>query len=385
MNKKECGELRRRLSPDKNSITKIYAVYVNNKKEIQAESELSLGLMPQDDAEKYLGLFKRALSGTVGKNLLTVSFSTHDVTDGDAHKRLMHLRDTALEDEAARKALVSDIIESVSFDDRYFLILLAADAYDVPEKSFDALGGEGETEAVYRYILCAVCPVGDVKSALGYDAREKAFHCVTSPRAVASPELGFLFPAFDDRRTNIYDALVYSRDTASVPQALIDAVFAPSGEPLMSAKEQKNTFGAVMAEALEDDCRFEVLQAVHEQIRERLEQHKESRDPEPLDVTAKEVGDILISRGVPEAKVEAFREKCAENFGKRDVLNAENIVDTGKFELETPQVRIAVDPAFSYLVETRNIDGTDYILIPANDGVTVNGVAVTVGDDKKGS
>ena len=94
MNKKECGELRRRLSPDKNSITKIYAVYVNNKKEIQAESELSLGLMPQDDAEKYLGLFKRALSGTVGKNLLTVSFSTHDVTDGDAHKRLMHLRDS---------------------------------------------------------------------------------------------------------------------------------------------------------------------------------------------------------------------------------------------------------------------------------------------------
>ena len=77
-------------------------------------------------------------------------------------------------------------------------------------------------------------------------------------------------------------------------------------------------------------------------------------------------------------KVQAFQEKCGEEFGKAAAFNPINLIDASKFELETPQVKISVDPKFSYIVETKIINGKKYIMIPADEGVEVNGVAVKI-------
>ena len=76
MNQKELNEIRRRFKLDKNSISRIYGCYVNSSREIIAYIDQSLGLMPQEEAEKYLGLLKKALSGTLGRNLIDIVFST---------------------------------------------------------------------------------------------------------------------------------------------------------------------------------------------------------------------------------------------------------------------------------------------------------------------
>ena len=80
MNQKELSELRRRFRPDKSAITHIYGCYVNSGKEIVSDLAESLGAMPEEEAEKYLGLLKKALSGTLGKNQMDIVFSTQQLS-----------------------------------------------------------------------------------------------------------------------------------------------------------------------------------------------------------------------------------------------------------------------------------------------------------------
>ncbi len=147
-------------------------------------------------------------------------------------------------------------------------------------------------------------------------------------------------------------------------------------EPPMSAAEQRGAFETALSDALEGACNMEVAQAVHERLRDQIVQHKESHDPEPLAVTAGEVGAILRSCSVPEEQVSCFLENCEEQFGKGAALDPMNLIDSGRFEVETSDAKISVDPERSYLVETRIIEGRAYLLIPA-EGVTVNGLPVT--------
>lgn len=379
MNQKELNEIRRRLAPNKNSIGKIYGCYVNSGKEIVSYLDESLGLMPELELEKYLGLFKKTLSGGLGKNLMDIVFSTAQVQNSEEHRLLTSLRSSKLGDAGAREQFYQKVIQSLDMENSNYLILLASDAYDVPFRGKDDEVQADASDTVFTYIICAICPVRDGKPELGYFSGENEFHSYATNQVVAPTELGFLFPTFDDRTANIYNALFYSKNTAQIHQEFIDAVF--HTEAPMSADEQKETFQNVLTDALEDGCSYNVVQAVHEQIRERIEQHKESKDPEPLDITAREVGEILQNSGIPEEQVQVFQNKCSEAFGDGTALNPCNIIDSHRFELVTSQVRISVDPEYSYLVETRTIDGKKYILIPADEDVEVNGVGVKIRKD----
>lgn len=380
MIQKEISELRRRLTADKNAISKIYGCYVNKNKEIISEFESSTALLPMSESEKFYSLFKKTLGGTVGKNLIDIPFSTGDVSDSEKHKLLMTLKNSSLTDNEARKKLFETIINSVFLPEKNYVILLAFDKYDVPCKSSsDDIMGEvsnAESESVFKYFICSICSVNDIKTELGYDPNKKEFHSCTSPHTIGTPEIGFMFPSFDDRTSNIYNALMFLKDASAMQDTFVDTLFGV--QPPMSAKDQKNNFSSVLEQALEDECSFDVMQSVHEQIRERIEEHKESKSNEPLVIDSGEVATILRTSGVAEEKVELFKEKCAEKFAESGVsLNPNNIIDAKKFEVHTPQIKISVDPDYSYAIETKVINGRKYILIPAEDGVKVNGIDVS--------
>ena len=376
MNQKEVGELRRRLTPEKTSISKIYGCYVNQNKTIIARMEASVGLMPESEAERYMTLFRRSLSGSLGKNLVDLSFSIPQVTGGEEHKLLSDLRSTMLSDEALRERFYQKIVESLTLEDKNYLILLAADAYDVPRRNKNDEDDDG-SDSIFRYLLCAVCPVNEEKSELGYFHAESTFHTTASQQIVAAPVLGFLFPAFDGRTANIYNALYYTKDAGDLHEPFLDAVF--HTEIPMSAVRQKDTFSEVLAETLDKDCSFEAVQSLHEELRTRLEMHKEAKVPVPLEITARDVEEILVAGGVPSEKAESFRHKCSEEFGS-DFLVPSNVINAKKFELETPEVKITVDPKCSGMIETRVIDGKKYLLIPADHGVELNGMNVVIGE-----
>lgn len=376
MNQKEVSELRRRFRADRNAISRIYGCYVNSSKEIISDLDESLGMMPQDEAEKYLGLLKKALSGTLGRNLIDIVFSTQQVVDSDEHRLLSALRSSELKDAGTRQAFYQKVIDALDLEDSNYLLLLAYDAYDVPHRGRDGEVQEEVSDQVFTYILCCVCPVRDGKVELGYFPGDNEFHSYATRQIVSAPELGFLFPAFDDRTANIYNALYYSRSTDQIHQEFIDAVF--HVEPPMSAGDQKEAFQTALGDALESSCNMEVVQAVHEQLREQIILHKESKDPEPLEMTAREVGHILEGCGVASEQVEAFQAKCGQQFGADAALNPANLIDSKRFEIKTGQVTISVNPEHSHLVKTRFINGRNYLLIPVEEGVEINGFPVGV-------
>ena len=329
--------------------------------------------MPLEEAEKYLSLLKKSLSGALGKNLIDVVFSTAQVMDSDEHRLLSALRESELKDGEIRETFYRAVIDALDMGDNNYLILLAHDAYDVPHRGKDGEAGPGRSEEVFSYILCSVCPATNCKMELGYFPGENEFHSCAAGQVVSAPELGFLFPAFDDRAANIYNALFYSRKPDQIHQEFLDAVFRT--EPPMSAAEQKEAFEEALSGALEEAYNLEVAQAVHGRLLEKIEAHKEDKEAEPLALSAGEIGGILRDCGVAEEKAEAFRSRCGEAFGGA-ALNPENLIDVKRFDVKTEQATISLDPAYSYLVETRVIDGRKYLLIPAGEGVEVNGLSV---------
>ena len=376
MNQKELGELRRRFKPEKSAVGRVYGCYVNSNKEVISYLDESLGLMPLEEAEKYLGLLKKSLSGTPGRNLIDIVFTTEQVMDSDEHRLLSALRDSELKDGEVRSEFYGKIMESLELGDSNYLILLAFDAYDVPFRGGDGERQDDAGDGVFRYILCAICPVKEGKPELGYFPGENEFHNCTAGQVVSAPEAGFLFPAFDNRAANLYNALYYVRKPDELHPELIEALF--RAETPMSAGQQREAFEEALAESLEESCSLEVVQAVHGRLRERIEEHRESKDPEPLAITAREVESILADCGVDGERVDAFGRACGERFGG-GAMDPANLIDSKKFEVRTGEVTISVDPEYSYLVETRVIDGKTYLLIPAGSGVELNGMAVGLG------
>ena len=376
MNQRELGELRRRFRPEKCAVSRIYGCYVNTNREIISYVDAPLGRLSQEEGEQFLALLKKALSGTLGKNLIDIVFTTQQVADSEEHRLLSALRNSALKDTEARETFYRKVIDALDMGDSNYLILLAHDAYDVPRRGKD--GADEGSDTVFSYIVCAVCPVKDSKVELGYFSGENEFHTSAPAQVVAPPELGFLFPAFDDRAANLYNALFYSRKADQLHQEFIDAVF--HTEAPMSAAEQREAFAAALTEALEGECSLSVVQAVHERLRERIEEHKERKDEEPLTVTAQEVGKILTDCGVTEERAAAFRRGCGERFGENAVLEPQNVIDSGRFQIVTPDATISVAPERSFLAEVRVIDGQRYILIPADEDMTINGLPVKAGE-----
>ena len=378
MNKQELAEIRRRFNPDKNNIDWIRGCYVNEKREIVSMFSHPLLSLPQEEAEKYLAIFKRTLSGVQGKNLVDIVFRPDQVMEGEAHALLTSLVKTALKVDQAVEKFFSTVIENLELEGNY-LILLMHDSYDVPFKGMDENKVDQLSEDVFEYMLCSICPVKLTRPALCYCAEDNAFHDREVDWVVAGPELGFMFPTFDDRMTNIYNALYFTRDTAENYDEFVNAVF--DNRAPMPAAAQKETFEMLLSDALEEDCSLEVVQTVHEQIRDMVEERKADKAAEAPTVSMREVSRMLQECGVREEKVAAFEEKYDEEFGMTMDLSAQNIVDVKKFELKTPDVVVKVNPERSDLVQTRVIDGLRYILIRADDGVEVNGVNISIAGD----
>lgn len=374
---KEIGEIRRHLRRERSNITAIYGCYVNENKEIITEFRQSTGMMPENESDKYFALLRRTLSGSLGKNLIDITFKTSQVADSPEHKLLMGLRESKLADEELRGELLRKIIDNVVLEGNY-LILLSCDSYDVPFKSKDDTFRKDQSDEVYTYIICTICPVKETKPNLHYVPEEKVFHDGARNQMVSAPALGFLFPAFDNRSTNIYNALYYTHDIKSSQDPLIEALF--NTQVPQPAAQQKQSFEALLTTALADECSLDVVQTVHEQLSQRIEMHKEAKVAEPLMISKADVKEVLASCGVSEDHLAKFSVEYDEVFGFEEDLHPKNIIDNKHFELKTPDVVIKVDPARSDLIETRIIGGVKYIMICAEEDVEVNGVSIHISD-----
>lgn len=376
MNDKEIAEIRRRLRPEKNNIGRLRGCYVNDKHIIISEFDQNFGLISTDESEELLSLLRRTLTGSIGRNLIDVSFTNDQVLNGNEHKLLSSLRDSSLSDDTAVKSFYSKVVESLDIEGSYF-ILLANDKYDVfkyngnDDKELDS----GET---YSYIICAICPIKDSKPSLRYNISQNKFSNIIKDSVIGAPNLGFIFPAFDGRATNIYNALFYTRDVSAAFDSFADAIF-KSTLP-MPAADQATSVAALLHSTVSEKCDLELVQMVHGQLIELATDHKNNKCEDPLLLTPKDVGSLLRCGGISEEKVSEFTEKFTNDFGSDAAIPPSNFIDIKKFEVTLPDVTIKVNPQKSELIETRVIDGTKYLLIRADNDIEVNGIKITVND-----
>ena len=328
--------------------------------------------MTQEDADGMLGVLKKTLSGTIGRNILDIEFSTAQVSESEEYALISKLRDCELRDAELRAALYNKIITNLEIEEKY-LILLAHDRYDVFGYAAD---GELETESttMFSYIICAVCPVKEGKPSLSYYMPGKCFRSICADTMLGRPEVGFMFPCFDERKTNIYKALYYTKDLGNNHSELSDALFCR--EIPMPAKEQKETFSDILKETVGEECSLRVVRSVNSQINHKIAEHKSEKTEEPLLMDKTEAGEMLRYCGVTEEKIEKFEESFDERFGKDATIPPTNISSGKKVVVSTPEVTVRVDAENADVVETRVIAGTKYVLIRADGGVTVNGIEI---------
>lgn len=376
MNEKEVAEIRRRFVHDKHNLTHIHGCYVGDSHEIISTFSESFGMMYNEESEKFLGLLKRTLSGSLGKNLLDIEFSTEQVMGSDTHKRLMALRETKLEDEDARQAFYEAVIASLALEGSY-VILLTQESYDVPFKGRDGEVFEEGSDGSYSYFLCSICPMKLTKPALSYYIDENEFRSRNADWIVNPPELGFLFPAFEDRAANIYGALYYTRSAKDSHAEFTDAIF--GSDIPMPAEAQKETFSSILAESLGDSCDLATVQAVHGELFDMMAEHKESKSPEPLALTKSTVRAVLKTCGVSDEHADTFETKYDEEFGEEARVLPRNIVDTKSTIVKAADdVAIKISAERPDLIVTRVIDGVKYILIRADEDVSINGISIHI-------
>ena len=373
MTEKELREIKRRFRQDKTNILSIKGCLVNSQKVIVTRIDQPMAGCSVEETDKILGIMKKTLSGSLGTNLLDLEFTAKQVMDGPENKLLRDLRDSRLKDENALEALYQKIIDSVRFEDS-FAILLAFDTYDVFEYSKD--GEKGDSSTQFNYFVCCVCPVKPLNSGLYFREHDSSFRNIDAHAILSAPELGFMFPSFDGRAANIYNSLYYTKDISNIHTDFIENVF--NVELPMAPVEQKGRFKTCLAETLVEECDFETVKSVHDQISEMVQEHKEAKEEEPLRLTKTKLKTVLQYCGVDEEKVEDFGNKFDSHFGDDAELSPKSVITLNKFELNTPNVTIKVDPEHTDLVSTQIINGVKYILIRANDGVEVNGINIEI-------
>ena len=374
MNEKEIREIRRRFRPNKSNIVTIKGCIVDNEKNIRSYINQSMINTISDDCEKLFSVLKKVLSGTLGTNLIDLEYKATQVLDCEEHGLLMSLRDTSLKNNELLEIFYANIIKSVHIDGSY-AILIASDNYDVFDYN-NSGDREEDSSTVFSYIICAVCPIKHSASCLFFSDFDNSFRSVEEHMILSNPELGFMFPSFDDRAANIYKAEFYTKNIADIHPDFIKTIF--NVDIPMPSPEKKETFEACLTQTLAEECNFNVMRAVHDQISEMIQEHKDSKQEEPLRLSKTTFGNVLETCGIDDQKVERFKEEFDERFGKNAELPPKSIIDTKTFEVATPYVSIKVDPERSDLISTQIINGSRYILIRANDGVEVNGITIDI-------
>ena len=371
MNKKEVLEIRKQFTPENCTITRICGCYLDHEKEKKMEMKKAFLSMPEEEAFKYFDIFRHTLSGTVGKNLMTMEFPLDQELEGGAQELLLRLRDTKLTDDLLLEEFYDKVIENYEFAENYYIILIHA-AYDVPGKSSDNMEMFDASDTVYEHIMCSICPVKLTKAGLTYNAEKNNIEDRIRDWFVEMPATGFLFPAFQDRASDVHHVLYYSKKPEDLQPDFIANVLG-NITPL-TAKDQKTTFQSLVSDTLGEDCDYDTVRNIHDNLNELMEEAKES--PDPLELSRPDVKHLLERSGVPEEKMEHFDKNFEEAVGEKNTLLASNIASVKTFQIETPDIVVKVNPERSDLVETREIDGRRCLVIAIDDHLEVNGIEV---------
>lgn len=376
MNKKEIAEIKKQFTPENCAITRICGCYVDgdkNKKTKLKEAFLSL---PDEEMFKYFDIFKKTLSGRLGKNLMNLDFPLEQEKESGTQEFLMKLRASKLTDNELLDEFYDKVIEHYDYPENYYIILIHA-VYDIPGKASDGTNMDDASEEIYEYVLCSICPVSLSKPGLSYNAEENNIQDRVRDWVVGKPEVGFLFPAFNDRNTDIHSTLYYDKNIKNIHAVFVENIL---GTPVpMASEDEKGWFLAFINEVFEKDKTF----GFSENLVEALEYAKEimKDDPTVTTISCEEMKTILEKCGVPDEKLKDFKEDWDCYFTEPLILD--NIHNSKAAKILTPDATICISPERIKLVELQEVNGVPSLVIPVNGRLEVNGIEINLKEDKQ--
>lgn len=326
MNKKEVLELKRRFKKDAATFTQLVGCYVDCNHNKICKFGGKFLTLEEDEYYKYLEIANKVLSGTLGNNLLNLEFPREEEEVGGRQQILMALRDSKLEDETLLDTYYDLVIDTYDEAGNY-LILLYLDSYDVMTRTTDNINVD-ESEEVYTYLLAAICPVSLSKPGLGYLEDEKRIGPRVRDWVVGAPDTGFLFPAFNDRSTDIHSTLFYTKNTKE-PHSEFMANGLGCGVE-RTATEQKMAFHSIVRNVLgaEDESTEDILLDIQQNLSDMVDDFVETHDDDDVFVLDKDtINKVLTESNVSEEKVSRIEKSVDEAFGEKMPV-AENVIDT---------------------------------------------------------
>lgn len=418
MNKKDILELKRRFKKDACTFTRLCGCYVDaDRNKVTTFGETFLNL-EDEEFYKYLEIAKKVMSGTIANNILELEFPLAEEAAGGRQQFLMGLRESALKNDDLMDAFYDLVIENYRYVGNY-LILAFHDAYDVMTKTSDN-NKLDESEEVYEYLLCAICPVTLSKPGLGYREDENRIGPRIRDWVVGVPDTGFVFPAFTDRSSDIHSVMFYTRDVKTPHAEFMEGAL--GCDPKFTATEQKLTFQNIVKDVIGEDD--ETSEAVFLDIQDNLNDlipvtEEDAPEPEPTPVTLSTISSVLSESGVTEEQAAVIEKTYEDVFGE-ELPPAEHLVDPKlleanakrkeKLELvqqvenlkqqleetrslpvedrdgeDVPEVKtydviLRVKPEKVGQIHSQMIDGQKCLVIPMdeNEHAAVNGVNTTV-------
>lgn len=378
MNKKEVLEIRKQFTPENCAITRICGCYVDHEKTKRMQMKEAFLSMPEEEEFKYFDLLRKTLSGKIGRNLLNLEIPLEEAMPGGAQEFLLRLRDSKLQDDMLLEKFYDKVIENYICAGNYYIVLIHA-MYDIPGRASDQTELYDASEEVYEHLLCSICPVELSKAGLCYDEEENQITERRREWEVGAPVKGFLFPAFNDRNTDIHSALYYTKKTEELQEQLTQALFGVN-IPL-SAEAQKSMFQKILGNVLENRAGYSIVMDVYDRLYELLEDWKD--DPDPVTVGKYELRRILENSGAAEEMAERFEKEYEEFIGRDTLLQVSNLVSPKGITIKTADATIRLEPSRMDMLETTDLHGMKCLAVNADGLVEMNGISVVVDLDKQ--
>lgn len=327
MRKKDILELKRRLKKDYCTFTKMCGCYVNGEKHIILKFRETFLNLEEEEYFKYLEIAKKVLSGAIGNNILELNFLINEDYINERQISLMQLKSSQLKNDALLEDFYQLIINNYEYTGN-FLILLFHDAYDVITKTKDNSKID-ESEEVYEYVLCAICPVSLSEPGLRYFEEENEIKARIREWVVDAPTNGFVFPAFIDRSSDVNSIMYYTKNAKDThPELMENALGCYSKQ---TAAIQKETFELIIKDTFnaDEDKADKIFMEIQDNLNTMIDEYNstyEDTDPEPITLTNKDIQNLLIESGVPEEITAKIEKSYIECFGD-DIPLAESLID----------------------------------------------------------
>ena len=371
MDKKGIAEVKKCFKKGDCRIDRMVSCFVNEEGEVISRFSDSFYALEDKELFKYCELFKQSLSGKLGRNLYTLAFPLEEEKEGGKQQELYQLLQSELKEEALYDAFFEKVRKDYPIPGKH-LLLLAHGIYDVPKKTTDGLVLEDASENVYSFLLFALCPVSLLKEGLCFDQQSDSFISRSEDFVVQKPEISFLYPAFHDRGSDIHELLYRCKKREDSLDSLPEILFGTSLP--MGEKQQKNCFSKLVEEILQEDCTFENVRLLQEALSEL--QNKENEEEREQSLPKNQVKALLEKAGATEEQLLNFSSLYDEELGeKNESLFLENLADS-TLRLDSDNVHLRIKNEVSAILESRIIDGKEYLLLPISDNLECNSISI---------